>query len=127
MFSQTEQIAGSYVLNLGNKTDNLFEYELYLNNDGTFTFYYHSFIKTGIPQEKNFYGKGTWTVTNNVVLFSTDSQKDLDQKNTLDFTNSKARFVTKSPRDKTDKVVETKLHFLQTDIPFMSRIALPKR
>jgi siroheme synthase len=29
--------------------------------------------------------------------------KDIDDK-TLDFSNSKARFITKSPRDKTDQI-----------------------
>lgn len=126
LFSQSETMAGKYVRNHDMKNDDALDYEMTLNTDGTFTFYYHSFIKTGIPQEKDFFGKGTWTVANNVVTFVTDAQKDLDDKNTLDFTNTKARFVTKSPRDKTDKVVETKLQFLKSDIPWMARIDLPK-
>jgi hypothetical protein len=126
LFSQSENVAGKYARSFEMKNDDALKYEMTLNTDGTFTLYYHSFIKQGIPQEKNSYGKGTWTVVNNVVTFSTDAQNDIDEKHTLDFTNTKARFITKSPRDKTDKVVETKLQFLKSDIPWMSRIDLLK-
>jgi hypothetical protein len=40
-----------------------------------------------------------------------DKQKILMIKNTLDFSNSKARFITKSPRDKTDQIIKTRLQF----------------
>lgn len=95
-----------------------------LLDDGTFIFHYYSKIKNGIPPEKNYYGKGKWTVEKNVISFFSDKQKDLDDKFTVDFTNTKARFITKLPRDKTDKIVPTKLQFLKSSIAWMNRIDL---
>jgi hypothetical protein len=44
-------------------------------------------------------------------IFFSINKKDIDE-NTLDFSNSKARFITKSPRDKTDQIIKTRLQFL---------------
>lgn len=119
-FSQTDEVVGDYALTLGTVGNNeLFEYKMTLSQDGTFSFHYYSYIKNGIPPEKNKYGKGKWTVENKVVSFFSDKQNDLDEKYTLDFTNSKARFITKSPRDQTDQIVKTRLKFLKSEIPWM--------
>ncbi|MGC4039896.1 MAG: hypothetical protein QM710_03635 [Flavobacterium sp.] len=99
LFAQADKVAGEYALKVGKEESNLFEYNLTLNPDGTFLFHYHSTILTAIPPEVNKYGKGKWVVANNTITFSSDKQKDLDEKYTLDFTNSKAMFVTKSPRE----------------------------
>ena len=100
LFSQSDKVAGDYTLTFGNE-DAQFDYKLTLKQDGTFYFFYYSKIKQGIPPEKTKYGKGKWTEENNVVSFSSDKQIDLNEKHTLDFSNSKARFIIKSPRDKT--------------------------
>lgn len=126
LFSQNNDVAGEYKLKLETKDSSLFEYELTLAKDGTFTFYYHSNIKFGIPPETNKYGKGKWTENNNVVSFFCEKSKDLDEKYTLDFSNSKARFITKSPRDKTDKIVKTRLRFLESGILWMKSIEVLK-
>lgn len=124
IFAQADKVAGEYALKVGKEDSNLFEYNLTLNADGTFSFHYHSLILTGTPPEVNKYGKGKWTVANNVITFSADKQKDLDEKHTLDFTNSKAMFVTKSPRDQTDKVVQERIKFFQSEVAFMKTINL---
>jgi hypothetical protein len=126
IFSQEKDIVGDYQLTRGTKDTNLLEYKLTLNQDGTFYFHYYSNIKIGIPPESNKYGKGKWTVKNNIITFFSDSQKDFDEKYTLDFINSKARFVTKSPRDKTDRIVKKKLVFLESQIFWMNRIEIFK-
>ena len=126
-FAQTEAMVGDYALTLGNEGNNLFEYDLTLRSDGTFDFHYHSIIKQGIPPEKHKYGKGTWKEENQVITFFTDKQKDMDEKYTLDFTNTKARFITKSPRDKSDLVVNTKLKFLGSDIPWLKTLNMLKK
>lgn len=126
IFSQEKDIVGDYNLKLGTKDNNLLEYKLILSQDGTFYFHYYSNIKIGIPPESNKYGKGKWTVKKNIIAFFSDSQKDFDEKYTLDFTNSKARFVTKSPRDKTDRIVKTKVVFLESEIFWMNRIEMFK-
>ena len=125
-FSQTDAVVGDYALTLKTVENDVLEYKLTLSQDETFTFHYYSNIKNGIPPEKNKFGKGKWTVENKVVSFFFDKQKDLDEKYTLDFTNSKARFITKSPRDKTDQIIKTRLRFLKSDIFWMSTIEMLK-
>lgn len=126
VFSQTQDVAGSYQLTLETKEKGLFEYELVVHQDGTFFFHYHSNIEQGMPPESDKYGKGSWTVKNNVITLSSDRQKDLDEKHTLNFTNTKARFITKSPRDKTDRIVKPHLKFLESEIFWIKGIDLFK-
>lgn len=126
LFSQTQEVVGNYKLTLETKDSSSFEYEVVLSQDGTFSFHYYSNIKQGIPPEVNKYGKGNWTINNNVISFFSDKQKDFDEKFTLDFTNTKARFVTKSPRNKSDKIIKTQLRFLDSEIFWMRRIDIGK-
>ncbi len=126
LFSQTQNVAGNYKLTIETKDYNSFEYDLTLLQDGTFFFHYYSNIKQGIPPEVNKYGKGNWTIKNNVISFLSQKQKDFDKKNTLDFTNTKARFVTKSPRDKSDQIIKTQLRFIASEIFWMKRIDIDK-
>ncbi|MCR4030450.1 MULTISPECIES: copper resistance protein NlpE [Flavobacterium] len=124
--AQSNQLAGDYSRSLGEKGKHEFEYKLTLNQDGTFLFHYYSKIDNGTPPEVNKYGKGKWTTKDNVVTFSADKKEDLDEKYTLDFTNSAARFVTKNPRDKSDKIVQTRLRFLASEIFWMKGIDIFK-
>jgi hypothetical protein len=126
LFSQVDKAVGDYLLTLKTTESDLFEYKLTLNEDGTFFFHYYSNIKQRIPPEVNKYGKGKWTIENKVISFFSDKQKDFDEKHTLDFTNSKARFVIKSPRDKTDQIIKTRLTFLESEIFWMKRIEIFK-
>lgn len=48
--------------------------------------------------------------------------EDFNEKYTLDFNNSKAKFVTKNPRNKTDQIVKTKLTFVESGIFWMQRL-----
>jgi len=125
-FSQTDKVIGDYKLAIETTDANTFEYQLTLSQDGTFFFHYYSKIKQGAPPEVNQYGKGKWTEENNVISFFTDKQKDIDEKNILDFSNSKARFITKSPKDKTDQIIKTRLQFLKSEIFWMARIEIFK-
>lgn len=126
LFSQVDKVVGNYKFKVGNGDSALSEYELTLNQDGTFFFHYHSNIKRGNPPEVNQYSKGKWTIENNVISFFSDKQKDLDEKYTLDFTNSKARFIIKSPRDTTNQIIKTSLQFLKSDIFWIARIKMFK-
>lgn len=126
LFSQVDKVIGDYQLLFKYKEGDLKEWKLTLNEDGTFFFQHHSNVKFDVPSEKNIYGKGTWTMENNVISFFSDKQKDIDKKNTLDFTNSKARFITKSPKNKTDQIIKTRIHFLKSDIFWMKRTELFK-
>ncbi|UOK43384.1 MULTISPECIES: hypothetical protein [Flavobacterium] len=126
LYSQENKAVGDYLLSSKTKESDLKEWKLTLNENGTFFFHYYSNVKFEIPSEKNIYGKGKWTMKNNVISFYSDKQKDLEEKYTLNFTNSKARFIIKSPRDKTDKIVKTRLHFLESEIFWMKGTELFK-
>jgi len=125
LFAQSNQFAGDYTRSLSGENHKL-EYALTLNQDGTFEFHYYSYIQGGTPQEVNKYGKGKWSEKDNLITFSSDKKTDFDEKNTLDFSHSTARFVTKNPRDKSDKIVKTKLQFLESEILWMRRIDIFK-
>ena len=115
VFSQTEEIVGNYFRKLGNEQHQI-EYRLTLNSDGTFQFHSYTNHEKGNPPIVNQYGKGNWIADGKVFSFFTDKNLDLDDNNTLDFNHTKARFITKSARDKTDQIVETRLKFFESKI-----------
>jgi hypothetical protein len=123
LFAQSNQFAGEYQRTLEDtQNKHVIEYKLTLNQDGTFVFHSYSNIKGGVPPEANKYGKGKWTSKDNLISFSANKQEDFDEKYTLDFNKSIARFVTKNPRDKSDKIVKTRLTFLESGIFWMERL-----
>ncbi|MFV8364767.1 hypothetical protein [Flavobacterium sp. XS1P27] len=122
LFAQSNGFSGDYNRTLNTTQNDMFDYKLTLNQDGTFVFHYYSKIKNGIPTEVNKYGKGKWTAKDKVITFSSNKQEDFDEKYTLDFNNSKARFVTKNPRDKSDRIIKTKLTFVESEIFWMQRL-----
>lgn len=125
LLAQSNQFVGDYTRSLSSENHKI-EYKLTLNPDGTFEFHSYSNIQGGNPEEGNLYGKGKWSAKDNLITFSSDKKTDLDQKYTLDFTNSTARFIFKNPRDKSDKIVKTKLQFLESEIFWMRRIDIFK-
>jgi hypothetical protein len=126
VFAQSNAFSGAYNRTINTEINDTFDYKLTLNPDGTFLFHYCSKIKNGIPPEVNKYGKGKWTAKDNVITFSSNKQEDFDKKYTLDFNNSKGRFITKNPRDKSDRIIKTKLTFVESEIPWMQRIDIFK-
>jgi len=126
LFAQSNQFTGDYIRSLSEEGKHTIEYKLTLNQDGTFLFHSYSKIQNGTPPEVNKYGKGKWSVKDNLIRFSANKQEDFDDKYTLDFNKSTARFITKNPRDKSDKVVKTKLQFLESGISWVQRIDLFK-
>lgn len=126
-FSQSNQFVGDYNRILGKEGVHLIEYKLTLNPDGTFVFHSYSNNQKGIPPEVNTYGKGKWSAKGNVITFFSDKEDDFDEKYTLDFNNSKARFVTKHPRDKSNRVVKTRLQFFESGIFWIKRLEIFKK
>lgn len=123
LFAQSNQFAGDYSRTLGDtEGKHVIEYKLTLNQDGTFVLHSYSKINGGIPPEVSKSGKGKWSSKDNLITFSANKQEDFDEKFTLDFNNSTARFVTKNPRDKSDKIVKTRLTFLESGIFWMERL-----
>ena len=122
VFAQSNTFSGDYNRTINTTENDLLDYKLTLNQDGTFVFHYYSQIINGIPPEVHKYGKGKWTAKDNVITFTSNKQEDFDEKYTLDFNISKARFITKNPRDKSDRIIKTKLTFVASEIPWMQRL-----
>lgn len=126
LFAQSKQIVGDYTRSLGEEGKHTIEYKLTLNQDGTFEFHSYTKLQGGTPPEVNTYGKGKWSVKNNMITFSSNKKEDLNSKYTLDFSKSTARFITKNPRDKTDQIVKTKLTFLDSKMFWLKGIDIFK-
>ncbi|WP_291118874.1 hypothetical protein [Flavobacterium sp. UBA6135] len=119
--AQTEEYSGTYVFNRESEKNEVLEYKLDLNGDGTFQF---TSYRTDIGKnEYHHYSKGKWTVKNKVIHFSTEDI-DLEEKITLDFTGTTARIIKKSPRDMSDKVVPTALQFYKSKIFWIANLKL---
>lgn len=125
-FSQTDNMFGEYFLELENEEHQI-EYRLLLNPNGTFIFHSYTKQEAGIPTIAHKYGKGTWAADGQVVTFLTDKESDFDEKHTLDLSDSRARFITKPSRDKTDRVIKTRLKFFDTEILWIKGLDIYKK
>ena len=69
-----------------------------------------------------------WNVDNEnkIISFSANLEEDFDEKYTLDFNKTKARFITKSPRDKTDRLVKTRIKFFDSEVFWIPGIEMLK-
>ena len=118
-FSQNEKYVGNYSIHYDINDEGTLDYKLVLKKDGTYTFHSYRKINAKNPEE-NLYGKGTWNIEkNNVLYFYTNTENDLDEKHTLDFTNTKARYITKNPRDTSNKEVKTHLRIYDSEISWI--------
>jgi hypothetical protein len=109
--AQSEHISGDYEMKV-EVPNALIVSKLTLNADGTFLYHEYDNIKERIPQEANKYSKGTWRADKKVISFFSD----IDDKYTLDFTATKARFISKSPRDTSDRNIKTSIQFYVSEI-----------
>lgn len=125
LFGQTENVIGNYEMKF-EATNGTIIYKLALNTDGTFAFHSYSYIDQKIGQkDENLYAKGTWKLKKNLIFFSADSN-DFDDKHTLDFNNTRARFITKSPRNISDVEIKTSIQFYESNITWIKRNTLLK-
>lgn len=127
LVSQSDSLVGDYYRSLGKEENHFIEYTLTLHQDGTFFFHSYNNNVLGIPPEVHTYGKGKWISEGKVITFFSNKQEDFDEKYTLDFTNTKARFVTKHPRDKSDRIIKTKLQFFTSEIFWIKTIDIFKK
>ncbi len=112
--TNAEDVSGVYKVTY-DATNALIIDELTLNVDGTFIFHQYDKHENGIPPERNHYAKGIWKLDKNLITF-TASESDFDEKYTLDFNNTKARFITKSPRDISGRDIKTSIQFYESKI-----------
>jgi hypothetical protein len=124
--SQQEQIEGLYTRNIVVNNSGAITYSLSLANDNSFSFEYTRKIDANHSKEVT-YCKGTWKLLNKTKIELTTNKELIGQKDVLDLTTSKAHFITKSPRDKTDRVVVTSLKFFDSYVPWVKGILLEKQ
>ena len=123
--AQTEKMIGQYEMKF-EASNGLIIYKLALNLDETFVFHLYSYINQKIePKDENQYAKGTWKCEKGLIFFSTDSN-DLDEKFKLDFNNSKARFISKSPRDQSSRDIKTSIRFYESELSWLKGVTLIK-
>src|SRR5690606_39099639 len=105
-FSNMYAQSGVYVNEPKNTDGTIVKWTLTLNEDGTFLYHFlRDLSAISKPnKEENFYGKGTWVLEGKSVVFFSSESDILDETYSVNLNNSKARYITKSPRDKTDKV-----------------------
>ena len=106
LLAQKDEFAGEYGIKYELLNAGVLEYNLSLKPDGTFIFHFYRNIDPSQPKE-NKYGQGKWKVEkNNLIYFYTSSENDLDETYTLNFTNTKARIIKKSPRNLSKKDIK---------------------
>lgn len=114
LFAQSKEHAGNYEYK-SESTSHLLQYNLTLNPNGTFLFKYYRNIENQIPNEDIKYGKGTWT-SNKRLIFLNVEDTDIDATHVLNLNNTKARYDTKSPRDKSGRDIKTSIRVYESDI-----------
>ena len=126
--SQTQPYAGEYSLSHAtNDSTPLIEYTLSLKPNGTFLFHSYRKINDEAPEE-HWYGKGKWAVEKkNQLFFYINKETDLDEKYTLNFSKTKARYVSVSPRDISGSSIKTSLIFYSSEIFWVKGMKLFKK
>lgn len=123
--AQSKEHAGNYE-RISESDTHLIRYELTLNPNGTFLFKHYRKIENEIPSEERIeYGRGSWT-SNKRLIFLKVAESDLDATHTLNLNNTKARFDTKSPRDKSNRDIKTSIRIYESDI-WIKGITMLKR
>ncbi|HBY68077.1 MAG TPA: hypothetical protein DEG69_10145 [Flavobacteriaceae bacterium] len=126
IIAQTSQFTGEYGKLTETEAGSTLEYTLTLKHNGTFTFHFYRNIDSTQPKE-NYYGKGTWEADKKSVLFYTNKETDIDEKYTLNFTNTKARFIKKVPRGETATNKKTYFLFYDSEVSWIKGVKLYKK
>ena len=133
--SQSQNIAGEYEKLSENGS---IEFLLKLNPDGTFHFDSYSVrqidgnalslnVKKNLPAGPGLSGKGSWSVEKAVIYFRTNPTTDKNYKNTLDFNETKAKYVINSSEDISNEIQIEKLEFFDAGIFWIEGLELIKR
>ena len=125
--AQTQPYAGEYRASHGaNDSGVLIEYTLSLRPNGTFLFHSYRNINDKAPEE-HWYAKGKWAVEKkNQLFFYINKDTDLDEKYTLNFSKTKARYSSKSPRNLSEQFIKTSLLFYNSEIFWVKGMKLFK-
>lgn len=123
-YPQAADIFGEYSIEKGDERHHI-AYKLALYPDGTFHF--NAITTTAKPpQEVVKSAKGTWRAEGHLVTFFSEDDNSTSYDAMLDFNGTRARFITKPLRDKTDRVIPTRLRFFESNIFWIKGLVIPK-
>ena len=117
----SQNIDGIYTNKWESKSGETLAYTLTLNPDGTFIF---ESERISLPPDMGITSNviGTWNLTGHLLVLSTDSNTDFSSN----LNNSKARYVSVSPRNPKFNLVKPSLHFYQSDVFYAKDMKLHK-
>lgn len=117
IFSNAFAQSGVYINEPKNSDGTKIKWKLTLEEDGTFLYHFLRDLSaiSKANTEENYYGKGTWILEGKSVILLSKKEDELKGQYSLNLNNSKARYITKSPRDKSDKVIKTALRFYESE------------
>lgn len=127
--------AGTYIFHPQNTDGTIIKWTLNLNPDGTFLYHFLRNISpvSKVNREENIYCEGTWKLEGKLVIFDSDEteviikHKEGQTKHVLDFEGTKARYITKSLRDTSDREVKTALWFYESKMFHIKGLKLYKQ
>ena len=126
LLGQTPTLNGNYTREIKTNEGGKISYNLVLEQDSTFTLTYYRKLATD-RAEKTTHCEGNWKLLNAKKI---ELIANTDLFNTPDFINledTKAHYITKSLRDKSDRKVPTILKIYQTNVPWFKGIVLEKQ
>ena len=118
--AQNNNFEGIYIYDSEN-----IKYTLTINTDKTFTFHFYRNVSKHIGEE-NYYGSGTWSSNKNLISLEGTQENTVKGKPDLSFNNTKARYISKSPRDKSDRIIKPALRFYESEIFWIKGLTLLK-
>ncbi len=121
--AQTTLLTGEYSKKTTTQKGEVFEWELSLQEDGTFLYHFYRNLNCAQCIEEHFYGKGTWKATSKVIKFSA-SESDIDTKHTINFNNSKARIHKKFSNKNSSKSPKKSIRFYASEVPTIKGLQL---
>jgi hypothetical protein len=119
--AQNEDYVGTYGWYVLTVKDEIIDYKINLESDGTFIF--TSYVTDIGKNEYSGLSKGSWIVKNKVIHFISEPT-DVDGIKNLNFTGTTARIIKKSPRNKSELKSPTFLQFYKSDIFWVSNLKL---
>jgi len=122
--AQDSDYAGTYESRFEMSNGEMIAYTLELNDDGTFFFKSLKELNTGEANSEE-YAQGAWSSDRQNHLLLTTSESDIDEVHTLNLTNTKARIINNSARNKAGKSSGFLLIY-STDIPWLKGTRLEK-
>jgi hypothetical protein len=117
--AQSTKYHGNYEFILEMKDGAVINYTLTLNPNGTFLFRYYRKLTCDTCKEENSYGTGVWKAQKKLIFLSTDKENHINDTYTLNLNNTKARYISKSPRDKSAREIKTGLKFYASEVTWL--------